>query len=299
MIKLELQIKALKDPLKLAWDLFRIRNCLMATLGVFLGALFVYHHDTFIDTNLLLAMLSAFIITAAGNSINDYFDVEIDKINKPNRPIPSGRISKSDTLMISMILFLLGITLGKMINNYCFALALINSLLLAIYAAKLKKTLLLSNMLVSFLVASTFIYGSLSKIGPQGFQFGDLTLLAVISTSAFLTNFSREILKDIEDIEGDKRNYVTTLPIKYGEKFSKRVASILTIFAIFLSVTPFFISLENFNKLAYFFLIFAADLTFLISLRSPAELSQRIMVFGMFLALLAFLFAKLVGIFIY
>lgn len=89
------------------------------------------------ETVFLFAIVA--LITAAGNSINDFFDADIDAINRPDRPIPSGAVSRIYAQGFAITLFLLGIFLSFFTNALCIGITVVNSLILVAYAAKLKK----------------------------------------------------------------------------------------------------------------------------------------------------------------
>src|SRR5512137_706698 len=98
------------------------------------------------ETVFLFAIVA--LITAAGNTINDFFDADIDAINRPDRPIPSGAISRISALGFAVTLFLVVILLSFFTNPICIVIAIVNSVILVIYAAKLKKMPLLGNIAV-------------------------------------------------------------------------------------------------------------------------------------------------------
>jgi len=275
----------------------RIRNCIIGFFGVIVAV-------SFLDINFitkfstLLAGISVFLIMAAGNMINDYFDFEIDKINKKNRPLPSGRIRKGDVLMLSILFFFSGIAIAKSINIYCLLLAILNSILLMIYDRYSKKILFISNLGVSYLIISIFIFGVFS-ISPriiEEISKEEVILLSVLITCAFLMTLSREIIKDIEDLEGDKIKGAVTIPTKFGKKNAKNLAIIFTIVAVSISFLPFLspIPLTNFDLYVYGFFISIADILFLISLTMNPSIMQRLMVFSMTLALIGFFLGKFI-----
>lgn len=282
---------SLLGRIKVLWELFRVRNCVMGFLGVLISATLI-SEGNFLLPEVLLAGTSVFIIMGAGNMLNDYFDFEVDKINKPYRPIPAKKITRGDTLMLSLALFFLGIALTKNINIYCFTLAILNSLFLIFYGKYSKKLLLVSNFGISYLIASIFVFGALA---PAGLTIppSQIKILTVLSACAFLMTFSREIIKDIEDVEGDKERYAVTLPIKFGKKRAHHLAVFFAVTAIFLSVLPFFISLTSFHLLSYGFLVGIANVIFLVSLTMHPSLSQRLIVLGMVLGLGAFFLGKM------
>ncbi len=277
------------------FSLIRIRNCFIVFFGVLIGAMLITDGGEIIPPSKLvyIAGFSAAFIMMGGNTLNDYFDIDIDKVNKPNKPLPSGKISRSDTLMLSIGLFLIGAGLAKSINIYCLSLAVVNIVMLILYAIYSKRLILISNFTIAYLVASVFLFGALSA--------GNVDLLTksrfvvVLSVCAFFMTFSREIVKDIEDIEGDKKMYSQTLPIVYGAKKAKRLAMMFGLFAILLSVVPYLMKYPGINHNAYAIVIGFADLVFLSALTMFAPLGQRIMVFGMILSLSAFFFGRILN----
>lgn len=269
-------------------ELIRIRNCCIAFFGVYVGATLAQGSGSLLNANVFVAAAAAFLILGGGNAINDYFDYEIDKINKPSRPVTSGAVSRSDALILSISFFLAGIGLSKYINYYCLAIAVANTLVLVAYAKFSKKLLFLSNLMIGYLVASIFAYGAAAaSTQPDLSQQGIKTTL-ILSACAFFMTTSREIIKDIEDIEGDRKLYSNTIPIKFGIKKAKQVAVIFGLTAIILSAIPLLVYMENFNKYAYGLFIITADLIFISSYTTHATLNQKMLVVGMILALIAF-----------
>lgn len=295
---LGLKVENIKKTAITLWELLRMRNGIIAFFGVLVGATFIHTTGTIIPgTKIFIAGFAAFLITSAGNILNDYFDFEIDKINKPERPIPSGRISRSDAFMFSIVLFLLGLGFSKSVNDYCLGIVFLNSLILIFYAKYSKKLLLVSNLGISFLVASIFVFGVAATIqdGINTLDMEEIKLVAIITACAFLMTLSREIIKDIEDIKGDEKKYAITLPIKIGAQRAKNMAIIFTLAAIAFSLLPFIIiQLTFFNLYAYGILIIISDLVFIISLTMHPSLGQRVVVLGMLLALIAFFLGNIV-----
>lgn len=206
-------------------EILRPGNAVMGAISIILIAII----DRSFNLPILLAMLAVFFETAAGNVINDYFDYQIDLINKPERPIPSGRISLKNGRNYAYLLFLLGTICGFLIsymtNNWIpFVIVLIADVALYLYAYKLKATPLIGNLTVGFITGLGFVFGGFTLNTPT-----------IISTSIFLGFFAfvmttaRELVKDIEDMEGDKTEGAKTLPILYGEKITSVLAFILII----------------------------------------------------------------------
>src|SRR5512137_2479864 len=105
----------------------RPANCLMAAVAAIIGLLIAGGKEI---QAAILIFLAVFLITGAGNAVNDYFDREIDAINRPNRPVPSGRITPPAALQLSIALFFSGCVLAGVVNEQCLAIAAVNSALL-------------------------------------------------------------------------------------------------------------------------------------------------------------------------
>ncbi len=195
-------------------EILRPGNALMGAIAIILVAII----DKTISIPIILAMITVFFETAAGNVINDYFDYNIDLINKPDRPIPSGRISLTNGRNYGYFLFLAGTICGFLIsfltdNWIPFIIVLIADVILYLYAYTLKTTPLIGNLAVGFMTGFGFVFGGFTLNNPN-----------IIMTSlylgffAFVMTTAREIVKDIEDIEGDKADGAKTLPILIGVK---------------------------------------------------------------------------------
>ena len=212
---------------KTFYKLARPQNNLITAISVFIGAWVCEGIPSV--TKLILACMSAFLISAGGYVINDYFDVEIDKINKPSRPLITGEISKRTALSLSLILFFLGFFLSLFMRLSAIFIALFSILALIYYSFKLKKTLFWGNFLVSLICALAFVYGGIAG--------KDLRWSLIPAIFAYLFHFGREILKDMEDKEGDQLSGAKTIPIFLGVKPSLFFISF--IFSVLLVLTCF------------------------------------------------------------
>jgi geranylgeranylglycerol-phosphate geranylgeranyltransferase len=252
----------------------------MAAFAVLIGAMM----GGIGSVPILYALLAAFLICGAGNAVNDYFDFEIDVINNPSRPLPSKMLSKESAHKYSVFLFTVGVAFAFFINLPALLLTIFNSILLYLYAASIKRGGGLSkNLTVSYLVASPFLFGGLAVGNPSG------TLFLVFV--ALLVNTSREIVKDIEDIEGDM-GHLESLPVKFGFRISGLLAILFLILSILLSPFPFVMGI---TKGIYLPFILAADalliycaIMLLISPKEKASTVQRLIKKAMILALLGF-----------
>ena len=186
-------------------ELARPLNGIIAFISAWLGGMFASQGnvENLTDIRLLLVSIAALVVISAGNAINDYCDHDIDRINRPRRPIPSGRIRRTHALIFAIVLTAIGIYLGTLINRNATAIAIIVSAALASYAFWLKRTPFVGNLVVSGLTGLTFIAGGVAINSVQG------TLIPAIF--AFLFTTAREIVKDLEDREGDLKNNAKTL----------------------------------------------------------------------------------------
>ena len=200
-----------------------------------LAAIVAYLIDTgtVIPQTLLLFSVVA-LITAAGNVINDFFDAQIDAINRPDRPIPSGAVTRAAARGFAVTLFLAGILVSFFTNPLCIGIAVINSLVLVAYAGKLKRTPFFGNITVAYLSASIFLFGGALN-GWNG-----LVHIIPIAIITFFAMISRELVKDAEDVQGDMAGGADTLPIRIGIKKTSRLALISTVLAVVASFIPYF-----------------------------------------------------------
>lgn len=261
--------------------LIRIGNCLMASVAVAIG-----YYLTTMETSvlLLIAMVSAFLICAGGQAINDVYDLEIDKKSSKNKPLVSGKISKKFAYNLSIILFAIGILFSLLLTTTAMAIAIISSLMLFAYASKMYKTKYIGNFVVATGTALPFVFGSaaITETIPL--------LVIVLSLSAFFSNLGREITKDFEDIKKDK-GFKKTLPM-----INKKVARILIILyyaiAIFLGISAYFIFPLGF---AYLIITFMAAIIFFYTVieaeRKNYSHSQSTSKKAMILSLIAFIAA--------
>ncbi len=262
-------------------ELARPQNCVMAGLAIAIGGL-IGAESTFIDhiPSIAIASIVGCIITAGGNAVNDFYDARIDAINRPDRPIPSGRISPRNALLLSLSLFVLGIALSFFINPICLFIAFLSSLVLIYYSHTLKRKILWGNICIGYLVGSTFLFG--------GAAVDALVATSVPFMLAMLATVGREIVKDIEDMEGDRKEGTITLPIAIGEKRSAAIASMFILVTILLSPLP---AVLNILGMPYLMVVGLADMCFLaaiVKIKRPSS-SSSFLKSGMMVALLAFI----------
>lgn len=193
---------------------------------------------------IIYASLSAGFAAAAGNIINDIFDIKIDILNRPSRPLPSKVITKGQALIIYFLSVILSLYLGYLINTAAFITALCADIILFVYSFKLKTIPLVGNTAVALLTGLAFIYGGIAV-----HNIGRAVIPAIF---AFLINAIREIVKDMEDVKGDLANNISTFPILKGYKSSKYLILLLGIVLIAATIYPFIAGLY---KIEYFVIV--------------------------------------------
>jgi len=189
-----------------------------------------------------LTFFSMALVTSAGFALNDYFDKESDAIIKPRRPIPSGALSLRQVMAISFALFAIGLILSALLNQLSFLILLVDSILLVIYSAFIKrKSGFAANILVGVLTGTAFLYGEAVTLGtgvwnPAALTFASWSLYPI----AFGT-IGGNVLRDILSLEGDSKVGYPTLPQRVGNLNSAKVAAVFFIATGVLAPLPYFL----------------------------------------------------------
>ncbi len=228
-------------------------NCVMIGIGVITGEVIIAKFNLpLLQT--IFAFLSGFFLTAAAMVLNDYIDLPADKINAPQRPLPSGLISPRIALVYYFALGFLGIFLASFLSHINFLIAIIYFILASLYDTSIKKTGLIGNLIVSASVAIPFVYGAVlvSEKIP--------IIIIIFFLVAFLANTGREIIKGIADVKGDKVRGYNTVAVKFGEAKAAIIGSLFIYTAILLSPLPFLLGLTS---IVYLIIVAIADLVFI------------------------------------
>ncbi|MCC6015770.1 MAG: geranylgeranylglycerol-phosphate geranylgeranyltransferase [Desulfurococcaceae archaeon] len=260
--------KGFKDKFSAWFSIIRVGNCIALSYAAIIGYLLAYRrYPDIIDV--LKLILSVFTIGGSSNIINDYFDAPIDSINKPWRPIPSGIIKPKSALAASIIMGLTGIAIAFNISFLAGLLASVAFTLSYLYSYKLKKVLLVGNIVVAFLAALSIVYGG-TVFGINNARISDV---AIASLFAFLLNLGREFLKGIEDVVGDKKYGIQTIATCFGVKIAYMSSVVIFSILIMLSIVPYLML-----RYSIYYLVIAlvgVDLTVLISLIISSTLNPR------------------------
>ncbi len=262
--------------------LMRPGNCVMGALGVLLAALICAGPESFpdylLEVSTSMAIVAAF--TAAGNALNDYFDREVDKVAHPERPIPMGTISPRAALVVSAAMFSVSVALSVLVNIWSFLIVVSSVVLMLGYELLLKAEGLAGNLTISWLTGALFLFG--------GAAVGRMEVAWILAALAFLATLGREVVKDVQDVEGD-RGSRTTLPMRVGVRRAGYVASAAFLGAVALSPAPYLLELLS---AWYIPAVVAADAMFIycaqVHFADPKK-GQRAAKLAMLVALVAFL----------
>lgn len=270
-------------------ELTRPVNAIVAGVLTFTGA-FIAQGSAVVDAiePVAVAALVTVLATGAGNAINDYFDREIDQITNPDRPLPRGSVSPQAALLFSALLFAFAGGLALTLPLVAVGIALVNIVLLVAYTPLLKGSPGAGNAAVAYLGGSAFLFG--------GAAVEDITAPGILFILAALATFSREVIKDVEDIEGDQEKGLQTLPIVLGKRPALVSAATLLCLMVILTPLPYF--LGTLGDL-YLVLVFPAVLVMLyaayVSFDDPTT-GQSTLKYGTFLTAAAFILGRLATI---
>lgn len=273
--------------------LIRFELPLAAAICVMLGQLFAL--GKFAPLHLTLsAAISVFLISASILVSNDYFDVETDRINAPHRPIPSNAVTSNEALLLASFLLITGIILSYTISIEALLFSIGLIVIGLLYNRKFKRHGLTGNLMVSFSVGMTFIFGGLSV----GLPFNKIVLFFALI--AALVDLGEEIAADSMDVKGDLLIDSNSIAIKYGKEKALRLSGLIFTSVILLSLIPF---LLQWFKLIYLLPIAVMDFFIGIStyklIKSKNEEGRkyiRLLYLGATFGLLIFLFMRLIGV---
>lgn len=244
-----------KDFVGSLLKLTRFGNLIIIGLAQYFTAGFLVGVHTLNDIRLFLLSTSTILIAAAGYVINDYYDVKIDYINKPERVVIGKNITRRYAILFHVVLSGMGLLLGLYISWRIAALNVVSVFLLWLYSNSLKRLPFVGNFTVALLTGlSIWIVDVLYRTGSP--------LIVIYASFAFFITLVREIIKDMEDLKGDNTFGCKTLPIVWGLRRTKLVIYfILSVFSITVVV------LNHFYKalpLEYYFIFLFIPLLWMV-----------------------------------
>ena len=271
------------DAFRAVIQITRPQNCLITLASVLMGGWLGVHA---LPAHLWIAAFSAAAVMAGGNALNDLWDVETDRVNHPRRPLPSNRLSPQAAAVECVVLMAFGLGLSLFLPPEAIATAVLACGCLVAYNRRLKHVPLAGNLAVSLLCGMAFVYG--------GFAVGAPVPAAVPALFATVYHLGREILKDAQDIPGDRIAPGGTLPLRWGPRSSCRLAAGVYAFLVLLTPVPYLMGLYG---LPYLILVSLLDVMlacivfFVLRVPDTQRLRRgnRFLKAGMMLGLLAIL----------
>ena len=201
---------------------------------------FFIQKDQLLNENFVILLIVTILIAASGYIVNDIYDYNLDQINKPERVVLGKFLKSRDAIIIYMLFNSLAIVLSiflciKIKQEIYILVFLLIIYCLWLYSKKLKKYKIIGNILIAFFISLSILNVPLFSYKNilSDDRFFVFLIISIYSVLAFLINVKREIIKDIEDIEGDKMHKVKSLPIIFGTKKSKLVTVIIGIILMF------------------------------------------------------------------
>ncbi|MCD6467698.1 MAG: UbiA family prenyltransferase [Thermoplasmata archaeon] len=247
--------------LKAVWELMRLEHGVMLFVAVFVGAVVGYGGLPGDLVKLFLAFLTALFLEAATFSLNDYFDIEIDRRNnRVDRPLVRGDVQPRTAVVVFVLLFPLGIVSAFFVNLQCFVIALMTGLFAVAYDAWLKRVKQVGNLYIAYTMAVPFVFGAVAVSYSVPF------VVWVLAFIAFLVGFGREIMKDVMDMKGDSESGVKSIPMYVGERNAYRLSGVFYLVAVVLSFLPFFFLRDSayYGDWVYLCLIVLTDVVFIV-----------------------------------
>jgi geranylgeranylglycerol-phosphate geranylgeranyltransferase len=222
----------LKRKLQGLLRLFRFELPFSAGICVILGELLALGEIPAFR-ELILGFSSVFLISAASLILNDYFDLESDRINAPTRPLPAGLVAERDVILLFIGVTIVGLVASALLSFMSLLVGLLAWTVGFLYNWRFKKSGLPGNLMVSFSVGMTFIFGGIAVGKPFEVAVWFLGMLAL------LINLGEEIAADVMDVDGDLKAGSRSLPVLFGQESAIRISAAIFLLVIAISALPF------------------------------------------------------------
>ena len=293
--------------LKAVWELMRLEHGIMIFLGILIGSVIALGGSGIPSWDkFMLTFFTALFLEASTFALNDYFDLDIDiKNNRTDRPLVRGDIKPKTALVLFAVFFPLGILCSYFVNLTCFIIALFTAIFAVLYDSHMKRVKLIGNFYVAYTMAIPFVFGAAAVIEGNTLSLNIHPAIFIIAIIAFLAGSGREIMKDVQDYEGDKEKGVKSFPRYIGKRNSNILASLFFITAIALSFFPFFMSQYTiyYLNVAYFLPVLVCDnilltaaLQLLFKKEPNLKIYRKFTLIAIFIGLIAFLTGALIKI---
>jgi geranylgeranylglycerol-phosphate geranylgeranyltransferase len=224
------------------WQLFRFELPFTAGVCVVLGSLLALGQFPTL-TEIALGFFGVFFISAAALILNDYFDIESDRVNAPHRPLPAGLVTERDLILLAAVVTLLGFLTGYLVGPTALLVVILVWLVGFLYNWRFKRSGLPGNLMVSFSVGMTFIYGGIVVGRPWE------TVVWFFGVLVLLINLGEEIAADAMDVTGDRLVASRSLAVRLGSERALRIGAAIFMTVILISGLPFLFGWLDWNFL--------------------------------------------------
>jgi len=274
------------------YQLFRLELPIAAGICIIAGELLATGNSTSVY-DLTKGFFVGFFISSSALILNDYFDIEADKINSPFRPIPSGKVKSYEVVILSIITAIIGLSITLFINLTAIAIAIIFWIIGFLYNWKFKETGILGNIMVSSSVAITFIFGGIIIGNPLD------KIVWFFAFIVFFIDLGEEIASGAMDLEGDKKRKSKSIAIKKGYDSAIRLSISFFVIVIIISFVPF---IFQWLGPAYLIMIGSMDTIIIFSIikllqvKNPVEGRKylRLIYLGATVSLVAFIIGQFI-----
>jgi len=270
----------ISKKIKGAIQLFRPELPLAAGVCVILGEIIALESLPSLR-ELLLGFACGFFLSGSALTLNDYFDIEVDKVNAPQRPIPAGLLTPSDAILLTALATLIGLSAAIFIGPLAFLVSAIFWVIGVLYNWRYKAQGLWGNLMVAASVGITFILGGIAVDQPLN------RIVWFFGLIAFLIDLAEEIAGDAMDMAGDRKRASRSIALRVGRDTALRIAGALFILVVLLSYVPF---LLGWLAVGYLLLISAIGIVVLFFtvrlLRSQTPEEGRSAMRGIYLSIL-------------
>jgi len=214
------------------WRLFRFELPFTAGVCVVLGSLLALGQFPTL-AEIALGFFSVFFISAAALILNDYFDIESDRINAPHRPLPAGLVTEREVILLAAVVTMLGFVTGYLVSPAALLVVIVVWLVGFLYNWRFKRSGLPGNLMVSFSVGMTFIYGGIVVGRPWE------ALVWFFGVLVLLINLGEEIAADAMDVAGDQLVASRSLAVQLGSERALCISAAIFLAVILISGLPF------------------------------------------------------------
>ncbi|TYB31886.1 MAG: prenyltransferase [Candidatus Mcinerneyibacterium aminivorans] len=181
---------------------------------------------------MFLGFIYGFFLSGSAMILNDIFDIEVDRVNSPERPLPSGMISSKEAIIFASVITGLGLLSALLVGSLAVILYIVFWLVGFLYNWKFKEKGFFGNLFVSISVGFTNVFGGIVVDNPWS------SSVLIFGLMIFLFDLSEEIAADTMDVEGDKKRNIKSIPILIGRKKSMYISSSLLFLEVLVSYLP-------------------------------------------------------------